>query len=247
MRKTFVSFISVLIIAVNTPLRAQEQPPDSVVIPLKIRAGIEVTGPVIYLTDRNNFTAEGYLAFDLNEKTAIFAGGGYSNYKYSQYNYDYLNKGLFFKAGVDLNLLKPEISMGRYWAGIGLRYGVSVYTSETPTFWHKNYWGTVTSSITSSTRIGHYLEISPGVRIEFLKNFSMGWSVSLKKLIYSGTGKDLRPIFFPGYGTGGNQFSTGISYFLVLNIPYKKIKIEIKKEVPEETEETTETQTSVTR
>jgi len=247
MRKTFVSFISVLIIAVNTPLRAQEQPPDSVVIPLKIRAGIEVTGPVIYLTDRNNFTAEGYLAFDLNEKTAIFAGGGYSNYKYSQYNYDYLNKGLFFKAGVDLNLLKPEISMGRYWAGIGLRYGVSVYTSETPTFWHKNYWGTVTSSITSSTRIGHYLEISPGVRIEFLKNFSMGWSVSLKKLIYSGTGKDLRPIFFPGYGSGGNQFSTGISYFLVLNIPYKKIKIEIKKEVPEETEETTETQTSVTR
>ena len=247
MRKTFVSFISILIFAVNTPLRAQEQPPDSVVIPLKIRAGVEVTGPVIYLTDRNNFTAEGYLAFDLNEKTAIFAGGGYSNYKYSQYNYDYLNKGLFFKAGVDLNLLKPEISMGRYWAGIGLRYGVSVYTSETPTFWHKNYWGTVTSSITSSTRMGHYLEISPGVRIEFLKNFSMGWSVSLKKLIYSGTGKDLRPIFFPGYGSGGNQFSTGISYFLVLNIPYKKIKIEIKKEVPEETEEPTETQTSVTR
>jgi hypothetical protein len=249
MRKTYAYIISILIIVGNTPLRAQVQPADSVVIPLKIKAGLEVSGPVIYFTDRNNLSTEGYIAIDLNEKLAIYAGGGYSDFKYLQYNYSYLNKGIFFKAGVDLNLLKPEISMGKYWVGIGLRYGLSAFTSETPSFWYKNYWGTVTSSIGSSTRLGHYLEISPGVRVELFRNFSLGWSISLRRLIYSGTSKDLRPIFFPGYGSGGNPFSTGISYFLVLNIPYKKIKVEIKKEIPEETEETTETenQNSATR
>ena len=60
-------------------------------------------------------------------------------------------------------------------------------------------------------------------------------------LLYTGTGKDLRPIYFPGFGNGGKTFTTGLNYFIVWNIPYKKINVIIKKEVPEETEETVET------
>jgi hypothetical protein len=249
MWKTYAYIISFLIVLVNTRIMAQEQPEDSVLIPLKIKAGIEVSGPVIYLIDKNILSTEGYISIDLNEKLAVYAGVGYSDYKYSQYNYSYLNKGIFLKAGVDINLLKPEISMGKYWAGIGLRYGLSTYIAETPSFWYKNYWGTVSSSIGSSTRLGHFLEVSPGVRVELFRNFSIGWSFSLRKLIYSGTGKDLRPIYFPGYGSGAKPFSTGISYFLVFNIPFKKIKVEIKKEIPEEVDETTgtESQISITR
>ena len=65
----------------------------------------------------------------------------------------------------------------------------------------------------------------------------MGWSVNIRKLVYTGAGKDLRPIYFPGYGKGGESMSFGISYFLVWNIPFKKIKVEVKKEEPEETQE----------
>ncbi|MCJ7448534.1 MAG: DUF6048 family protein [Bacteroidales bacterium] len=245
MWKTYAYIISFLIVLVNTQIRAQEQPDDSVIIPLKIKAGIEVSGPVIYFTDKNILSTEGYISVDLNEKLAVYAGVGYSDFKYSQYNYSYLNKGIFIKAGVDFNMLKPEISMGKYWAGIGLRYGLSTFIAETPSFWYKNYWGTVLSSLGTSTRLGHFLEVSPGVRVELFRNFSIGWSVSLRRLIYSGTSKDLRPIYFPGYGSGAKPFSTGISYFMVFNIPFKKIKVEIKKEIPEETEETTETEDQI--
>ncbi len=221
---------------------AQNQPPDTVIIPLKIRAGVDIAGPAIYLYDKNNLNIEGYFSCDLNAKTGIFLGAGYSDYKYSQYNYDYLSNGYFIKTGVDFNILKPEKSMGKYWAGIGLRYGLSYFTSEIPSFEHESYWGTTTTTIAPESNLGHYLEVSPGFRAEVFNNFSLGWSLNLRKLLFSGTGKDLRPIYFPGYGSGDETISFGINYFLTWNIPFMKIKVSVKQEEPEETEEIEETE-----
>ena len=206
---------------------------DSVDIPLKIRAGIDVTGPAIWFAGKNILNAEGYISADINEKIALFVGTGYSDYKYSQYNYEYFSRGFFFKAGVDLNILQPEVSTGRYWAGVGIRYGLSSFTSGTPSFTHENYWGITSSSLESDKSWGHYVELSPGFRAELFKNFSIGWSLSLRKLLYPGTRSDIRPLWFPGYGSGGSV-SAGVCYYLSWNIPYKKIRVAIKQEEPEE-------------
>jgi hypothetical protein len=165
---------------------------------------------------------------------------GYLNYKYSQYNYDYTSKGVFARLGVDFNLLKPETSLGKYWAGIGLRYGMSLFNSETLSFQHENYWGTVTSSIPSKKAMGHFIEVAPGVKTEIFRNFSMGWTIRLNLLISGGGGRDLRPIYFPGYGNGGKRTAAGISYFITWNIPYKTKTVITKPEVVEE--ETVETE-----
>ena len=52
---------------------------------------------------------------------------------------------------------------------------------------------------------------------------------------------DLKPIYFPGFGNAEKRFSTGFSYFIVWNIPYKKIRVIIKKEEPEEEEDQEDT------
>jgi hypothetical protein len=205
---------------------------DTIPIPLKIKIGAEVSGPAIYIADKNNFSTEGYISVDINEKIAWVLGAGYLNYKYSQYNYEYLNNGFFLRVGADMNLLKPNKSLGKYWAGIGLRYGISAFSSEVPSFKHDNYWGTTSSSIVKKTNLGHFIEASPGVRAEVFRNFSIGWTVSLRMLLYAGTGKDLRPIYFPGFGNGTKSFSTGLSYFITWNIPYKNITVITKKEEP---------------
>jgi hypothetical protein len=240
MCKTYLYIISIqlVLIYLSGEIIAQEpateEIQDSVTIPLKIRAGIEISGPVIYFTDKNILNAEGNLSADLNEKLAVFLGAGYSDFKYSQYNYEFQNKGVFFKAGIDINLLKPEVAKGKYWAGLGIRYGLSSFTSETPSFRHENYWGKTNSSLAPETSMGHYLEMSPGFRAELFNNFSIGWSISLRKLIYPGIKRDIRPIYFPGYGTAGESFSAGIGYFITWNIPFKKIRVAIKPEEPEE-------------
>ncbi len=243
MRRISGYIISLLIIFSysNAELFAQ----DTILIPLKIKVGLEVSGPVIYFSDKNILSYEGYFAYDINEKLSAVLGAGYLDFKHSQYNYNYLNKGMFARLGVDLNLLKPDKSQGKYWVGLGLRYGISIFNSEFPEFNYDNYWGSVSSSVAPKKSWGHFIEISPGVRAEVFRNISMGWTASLRMLLYTGAGKDTRPIYFPGYGNAVKSFNPGLSYFIVWNIPYKKIKVIMKQEEPDDTEDTEETQDNV--
>lgn len=235
MRRISAYFISLLFFLSTAALDAQ----DTVLFPLKIRAGFDLAGPAINLYNNDNLTLEGYISFDNSEKLSFVLEGGYVDYKYSQYNYDYLSKGVFTRAGVDFNFLKPEISKGKYWTGIGLRYGLSVFNSETPMFQHENYWGSVTSSIPSDKYKGHFIEVVSGVRTELFRNFSLGWTIRMKLLISGGGGKDLKPVFIPGYGNGGKKAGLGISYYISWNIPYRtKTVITKPVVVEEETDET---------
>lgn len=229
MERTFVYIISLFLISAAGLVKAQ----DTILFPLKIKAGIELSGPVIYFTNKSNLSAEGYLSVDINEKTALVLAAGYLDYKYSQYNYNYLNKGIFLRVGTDINLRKPEVFSDKYWAGIGIRYGLSIFSSETPSFKEENYWGTIYSSVSPSTSSAHFLEVTPGLRTEIFKNFSIGWSVSLRLLLYNSSEKNTRPIYIPGFGRGDKSLSTGIGYFMVWSIPYKKIKYFVKPEAPE--------------
>jgi hypothetical protein len=61
-------------------------------------------------------------------------------------------------------------------------------------------------------------------------------------LLYTGKYEDIKPINIPGFGNAQKRFSTGFSYFIVWNIPYKKIRVITKKEEPEEIDEDEEEQ-----
>ena len=236
MRRIFAYFISLLLISYGSLLQVNSQ--DTIIVPLKIKAGLEVSGIAIQYFDKNILNTEAYISVDMNEKVSAVLAAGYLKYKYSQYNYTYLNKGMFIRTGFDFNLLKPDKSKGKYYAGIGAHYGLSVFTSEAPSFQHTDYWGTTSSSIAQKTNWAHFIEVTPGVRTEIFRNFSMGWTISLRMLLYTGTGKDLRPIYVPGFGNGANRISAGIGYFFVWNIPYKKITVIMKKDAPEEPDDT---------
>lgn len=239
MLRIFVYTISLVLFLICSLVKVNAQ--DTIPIPLKIKIGLEVSGPVIYYTNRNVLSEEGFISLDIDEKRSVILAGGYLNYKYSQFNYTYLNKGSFIRLGMDFNLLKPDKSQGKYWAGIGLRYGLSRFTSQVPIYQKTDYWGTTLSSIASKVNWGHFIEIVPGVRTEIFNHLSIGWSVSLRMLLYTGTGKNLRPVNFPGFGDGTKTITTGMNYFIVWNIPYKKIKVILKKEVKEEPEDNGDT------
>jgi hypothetical protein len=238
MRRICAYFSSILALILSSSSQVKCQ--DTLLIPLKIHAGMEILGPVKYFIDNNILNLEGYVLMDLSEKLAVALNAGYLDYEFSQYNYTYLNKGYFIKAGVNFNLLKPKKSLGKYWAGVGLRYGLSHFIWEVPVYSQSNYWGKSSSSIPSDKTWGHFIEFSPGMRAEIFRNFSMGWSINLRMKLYTGTSSDLKPIYFPGFGAGEKRFSTGFSYFIVWSFPYKKIRVITKKEVPEETDETEE-------
>jgi hypothetical protein len=228
MRRTSGYFINLLLVACTFSANAQ----DSLNFPLKIRIGADVYGPASYLynkynlvSDKKSLGIEGYLSLDIDTQKAAVIEAGYLDFMYTQYNYNYQSKGYFVKIGVDFNLIHPEQALGRYYAGIGLRYGFSIFKSEVPVIKYKNYWGSLTSSVPPSTSTAHFIEASPGIKAEVFRNFSMGWIIRLRFLIYSGTGKDLKAISIPGFGDGVKVFSPGINYYLIVSIPYKNQKL----------------------
>jgi hypothetical protein len=238
MRRISAYIISAMLVVFCTGLQTNGQ--DTISYPLKIKIGLEVSGPVIYYFDNNILITEGFLSVDLTEVKSVILAGGYADYNYSQYNYTYNSNGIFARAGIDFNLMKPKKTKGLYWGGIGFRYGISHFTYEIPYFKQDNYWGTTESSVSAKKTWAHFIEAAPGIRAEVFKNVSMGWSVNLRMLLYSGTGKDMKAIYIPGFGQAEKNFNIGMSYFLSWNIPYKKIRVIIKKPEPEETEEATE-------
>lgn len=235
MKRTYAYFISILILFSSVVMNVSGQ--DTIEIPLKIRTGIEVSGPALYFSNKDILNVEGYVSADLNAGTSFLIGGGYLDYSYSQYNYNYSNNGFFFRTGFDFNLMKPKKAQGKYFTGVGVHYGLSSYTSEVVSFNTENYWGPVTSSVGKGSSLAHYAELTPGVRAEILNNVSIGWSINIRMLLYSGSGKDLSPLYLPGFGNGAKRISTGISYYITWNIPYKRIRVIQKPPSPEEPEE----------
>jgi hypothetical protein len=222
MRRISAYFINLLIVAWTFSANAQD---SIIVMPMKIRIGADVYGPVSYFINKNTLSIEGYFSIDIDTQKAVVAETGYLDFRYSQYNYNYQTKGTFIRLGVDFNLIHPEKAMGKYYAGIGLRYGLSIFKSDVPFFEQSNYWGSVTGSIPPSTHVAHFIEASPGIRTEIFRNFSMGWVIRLRILIYSGTGKDNKAVSIPGYGNGVKSFNPGINYYLIWSIPYKSQKV----------------------
>ncbi len=218
---------------------------DTIPIPLKIKFGLELSGPVIYYSNKKTLNAEGYISLDLNEKRSLVFDAGYLNFKYTQdstqHSYTYQSKGSYIRIGMDFNLLKPDKSQGKYYAGIGLRYGLSRFSSSTPYFDQTDYWGKTSSSIARSSNWAHFVEMSPGVRAEIFNHFTVGWSLSVRMLLHSTTGNNMKSINIPGFGDGTKRFSTGLSYFVVWNIPFKTINAILKKEVKEEPEDNNDT------
>jgi hypothetical protein len=208
---------------------------DSISVPLKISAGFDILGPTGYFTNNDNLILEGYISFDHNTKRSFTFEAGYQDSKYSQYNYTYLSKGMFFRGGIDFNLIDPFLAAGKYYAGIGLRYGISFYTTEVPSFsYNDNYWSEVSSFIAATNHVAHFVEINPGIRTEIFRNVSIGWNVRLKFLIHSGTGKNLKPVIVPGFGNGTKTFNPGMNYYLIISIPYRKVFV---KPAPEKVTE----------
>jgi hypothetical protein len=232
MRKISAYFFSVFIIASGFNVRAQ----DSIKVPLNIRLGFDVTGPVGYFIDRNNMNIEGFLSIDRSAKKAIVLETGYQKFSYSQYNYSYLSSGVFFRGGIDFNTIHPFIAQGKYYAGLGLRYGLSIFRYEVPSFSIENYWGTGNGSIPSSLHAAHFIEVSPGIKTELFKNVSIGWNLRLRLMVYAGTGKDFKPVSVPGFGNGVKSFSPGMNYHIMINIPYRSVFVKPEPEKIEEPE-----------
>ncbi len=231
-KQTCIFFISLFLLGSPAVLSQ-----DTVTVPLHIRAGFDISGPVLKLVDRDLISYGVLGSVDINSAVAVAAGFRYSSFRSSSVLYDFNSRGLSITAGADYNFIKANVAKGKYYAGIGMRYGLSFYSEEAPMITYTNEWGTGETSVPAAMHTGHFLEITPGVRAEIFPGMTIGWNLYMRLLISTGAGKDLKPVWMPGYGAGTRGMATGAEYFVSISIPYKKIKVFIKPRVQQSEDE----------
>ena len=227
-KRTCIFFISLFLLAGG---RAAAQ--DTVTIPLHIRAGFDLSGPVVKLINKELISYGILASMDMNSALSFDAGLRYSSFHGEQHNYDFSSRGTSIVAGVGYNFIKANTAQGKYYGGIGLRYGLSLYSEEASMIKYTNEWGAGETSLPLSHHAGHFLEITPGVRTELFPGVTIGWNLYMRLLISAGAGKDLKPVWMPGYGAATRGMTTGAEYYISISIPYKKIKVIIQPRTQE--------------
>lgn len=218
MRRTCALFTSLFIFLQLT----FSQGSDSTRVINTLGFGVELSGPVIYTLDSNNFNLEFSVSYRISQKYYACIEPGAGRFSYSQYNYDYNSHGFFVRAGVDINLLKPKSKPGKHFAGLGLRYGLSLFTQETPSASYSNYWGSYDFAIDPEFVHAHFLEVNGGVKAEIFRNILIGWTARARLLVYQSAGKNNKPLMIPGMGSAGGGLQPGFSYHLIWLIPLKE-------------------------
>jgi hypothetical protein len=233
--------ISIIFVATGWVCKLQAQ--DTIIFPLKYRVGFELIGASKYFYDKDRANLETYFSVDLDEKRSAILIAGRSNYTYSRQRdesfmmYNFNSKGFYLKTGIDFNMFKPQKAAGKYSLGVGFRYGITNYSYDFPEINFENYWGNYQTSIPKNRTWAHYLEATPAIRAEIVKNLSLEWSVGIRKMLSTGTGKDMKPIYLPGYGNGTKSLDFALSYFIIWNFSYKDKRVIILPPIEEEPED----------
>lgn len=203
------------------PLLLDAQEADTVQAPGSVSVGIDVTGPAIYALGNSGLRLEGHLSYRLNYKYYLVCEPGFADYSYEQYNYSYNSRGWFARLGTDIGMLAPVASKINHFAGIGFRYGLSVFEQESPFISIDNYWGDLNTSIPAHSVHAHFLEIQGSVKTEVFRNFQIGWAIKLRTLIYASGKNDKKPVYIPGYGLNDAGIAPAISYYIIYRFPFR--------------------------
>jgi len=142
-------------------------------------------------------------------------------------NYSYHVNGVYYKIGVDFNLLNKGLTKGNNTEKVspigylGIRYGISPLNYQIENllvedfYWEESYYFKAKGST-----VGQWAEFTAGVKTPIYKNFCMGLNVQFRQFLYvreKQTGNQIiRQSYVPGFGDKNNDkwgFRYTISYF----------------------------------
>jgi hypothetical protein len=162
---------------------------------------------------------------DLEAKQNIYPvfEAGLSAISFSDTNYSYNGSGMYFRAGVDYNMLELEKRNDYSMGFIGIRYGMSLHQfSAENIILPGPYWGDLNTSIQDQSGHNHWIEVAAGIRVELFSNFFMGWSARGRVMLYKSKFDQMIPYYVPGFGDPSGRASWDINYSIYYKIPLLK-------------------------
>ncbi len=142
-------------------------------------------------------------------------------------NFTYSSQGSFFRAGVDVNLLKDKATDSNDAFGdiifFGLKYARSRLDDQLSfqTAGDSIYEATPLQQSNDKLR-AWWLEMNAGVKVEIFKNIFLGYTLRYKFFRRFSDKTSLTPYEVPGFGKGEQENAFGYDYYIFYRIPFRK-------------------------
>jgi Domain of unknown function (DUF6048) len=140
-------------------------------------------------------------------------------------DFNYFSNGQYIRAGFDYNFYKRKTPDENNMVFLGLRYGLATmhHSADNITI-EDAYWGNYSPKPIPDSKVNaQWIEIAAGIRVELIKNFSMGWSGRVHFLTHLASGPN-KPFMIPGFGSGYSTITLGFNYSIYYTIPLRKYK-----------------------
>ena len=128
----------------------------------------------------------------------------------------------YFKIGASYNFFYN--SNPDYKLQMGLRYGFTSYKWNVENITvDEGYWDDPSHfSILNQKSTAGYIEVTFGVKVRILKNWSLGWNIIYHSIMHETKNPLGEPMFIPGYGKRGSSLTGNFSLMYTLPINKKK-------------------------
>jgi hypothetical protein len=143
------------------------------------------------------------------------------------HNYD--ARGLFFRAGVNYNLLQKNPSMKGEEIFLSFRYGFGTLSHEAPRIIINDpYWGSVEGAFEAARYSAHWAEIGGGLKTKLFWNLYLGWDLRIRLMLARKPGSDMDPYYISGFGKNDGNTSVMLHYSLFYKFSAGKNKLYIR-------------------
>lgn len=196
--------------------------PKSFFIPTGIRVGTDVValGVNAFGNSRQRYEIQGDIDFH-----RIYLAGSYgiNEYQVSTDEFDYSNKGSYYRIGLDANFLKfdPDYNTLTF----GLRYAQAKYSESLNTSITSPIYGFYEESLKNEEVRARWFEMTAGLRVMVMKNLYTGFNfrIQLNRKIFEAT--EFRSYDIPGFGRAEFKNRWTFNYYVVYRIAWREKKV----------------------
>ncbi len=140
--------------------------------------------------------------------------------------FTYESQGSYFRAGIDVNLLKDR-ERNTYDAAddiilFGLRFGRAQTDDQLQFETIDPVWGTVTATQQNEGLATTWVEMTSGVKVQVVKNIFLGYNLRFKFARSFSNSPSLIPYYIPGFGRSNREERFGFDYFIFYRIPLRR-------------------------
>jgi hypothetical protein len=187
-----------------------------------ITIGYDFSGLIVNIFQPTQTSGEVSITAGAFRRLYYTVEAGLVNINDREKDFNYYSKGQYVRAGFDYNFYKRKTPDENNMVFLGLRYGFATMNhSANNIIIEDDKWGNYTlPSIPDSKVNAQWLEIAAGIRVEIIRNISMGWSGRLHYLTYLESTAN-KPFVIPGFGSGYSKITLGFNYSVYYSIPLR--------------------------